>query len=47
MRRFKYSDQSRYSEQQGVETRTIKYYNASLKGNPVMDDWNIQTSKDP
>ena len=30
-----------------VQLNGVIQYNAPLKGNPVRDDWNIHTSKDP
>ena len=30
-----------------IQLNGVIQYNAPLKGNPVRDDWNIQTSKDP
>ena len=30
-----------------IQLNGVIHYNAPLKGNPVKDDWNTQTRKDP
>ena len=43
-----YFDQQTISQTTRLgETYVIIQYNAHLKANEVMDDWNIETSNDP